>query len=224
MMSRNAFVAIVGNGKTTRSNVEALLSDFKDSVDSLTLIIHVKADLTTGVSEGVDFAKQYAEANSIPVVYSTDVYTHIEVELLSYLDDVKLFILWDDDDIACQEAVYFAQKHAVPVFDLADGLIRVATDNIKVDAPTEVTMPEVEVNVVDEPAPEPPKMFTKPKEPVFERPTLETEPIDEGEEFERFMSGDILVTALEEAGRIMAAAFTDELLRRLREDSGGKDE
>ncbi len=225
-MSRNVAVAIVGSGKTTRSNVESLIGDFKDAVDSLTLIVP-----TTGVSDGMTWAKQYAQEHELAVIEDETVYAAIEELKLTAEPSVELkfFLLWDDDDTACQEAVAFAQKHNLPVFDLTDGLVRVSIDEIKVEAPEVSTMPASETNVKEEPQ----EQFTvrsfgpPPKESIFE---AEQDPLidwDEEDEYEDDYSdlegAELIEAALHEAGRIFARAFVDEMLYLLSRENDGKD-
>ena len=212
-MSRNVVVAIVGSGKTTRSNVESLLGDFRDAVDLMSIVIS-----ESEVTEGVLWAKQYSLENDISVIADENIYTAIS--RLSLLTDpaveLKLFLLWDDDDSACQEAMHFAQKNSVPVFDLTDGLVRIPTDQGEIAAPDISTMPTSEVDV--EPAPVPAESFiTPPKEDIFTTPH---EPLLNSEDLEDLLDdawvsaevGGLIVEALQEAGKVFAKAFVTEMV------------
>lgn len=212
-------VAIVGNGKTTRSNVEALIGDFSEAFDDLTLIIEMKPDLSGPAAEAAVWVDQYAQDNGIKVHYSSDVYEHISTNLKLDTDAVKFFVLWDDDDLACQKAVSYAQEHKLPVFDLTDGLVRIPTDQGKIDAPAESQMPDFETNVKEDPEPSAASSFGMPKpSTIFE--TMESDfPTFEDE----FLEGGALIEeALEEAGTLMARAFVREMLRILKEERDGE--
>lgn len=218
-MSRNVAVAIVGSGKTARNNVESLIGDFKDAVDSLTIIVS-----NTEITEGMTWAKQYAESQNLSVIEDQTVYDAIaELKLLEDKSvELKFFLLWDDDDPACQTAVAFAQQHSIPVFDLTDGLVRIPTDEIKVEAPTVSTMPESETTTSDNsPAPEPSSFYTPKNEDIFE--DAKEPEIEWDDEDELYLEGGALIeAALEEAGKIMAKSFVEEMLRLLKEDRNGK--
>ena len=216
-MSRNVAVAIVGSGKTARNNVESLIGDFKDAVDSLTLIVS-----TTEVTEGMTWAKQYAEDHDMSVVEDETVYKAIaELNLLKDKSvELKFFLLWDDDDPACQTAVAFAQEHDLPVFDLTDGLVRIPTDEVKVEAPAVSLMPESETvtSATESPKEEAPFFLPEPED-IFEAVKEAAEDTDD----DYLEGGELIEAALEEAGKIMARAFVDEMLKRLRDDRDGKD-
>lgn len=221
-MSRNVAVAIVGSGKTTRNNVESLIADFKDAVDSLTILLP-----TTDVTEGMIWAKQYAESQEIAVVEDENVYKAIyELNLLTEKTvELKLFVLWDDDDSSCQNAVAFAQEHNIPVFDLTDGLIRIPTDEIKVDARPETDMPDIETNVkAEEELFIPTGAFIPPptRDDIFE---AVQDPLLDWEDDPQFMEGaELIETALEEAGKMLARAFVKEMLALLKDQKKDQDE
>jgi hypothetical protein len=223
-MSRNITVAIFGNGKTTRSNVEALLGDFKDSVDSLSIVMS-----ESYVGEGGIWIAQYAEANEIPVQNCDDPYALIEG--IDKKDDVKLFLLWDDEDDVCLEAAAFAAKHSLSVFDLTDGLIRIAgapqPAAPTVEEPVEEKKPsfKFEFNTAGtRPAERTVRMTTSPEPEPEPEHIEESEEQDDEYEVEDILSqGDLIVGALEEAGRIFAEAFVDELLYLLKQDGKNDD-
>lgn len=237
-MSRNVTVAIFGNGKTTRSNVEALIGDFKDAVDSLELVVS-----GAYVGDGGVWILQYAESQQIPVRECDDPFS--VVEAIPDKSDVKFFLLWDDEDPVCQEAATFAKQHNIHMFDLTDGLIRIAPPSATTAAPAQ---PAVEVKeeplFEDQPAEKANfgwEFTQKPAvtAPATPTPTPAAAPADllddEDEDFDYdddyeddeddigfLNSGDLIVTALEEAGRIFAGAFVDEMLRLLRQDGDDK--
>lgn len=229
-MSRKTYVAIVGNGKTTRSNVEALIGDFSEAIDDLTLIIQVKPESEEATTEGSTWVLQYAEAHEIKKHLVENVYQFIDGSLDTDKDEIKFFMLWDDDDVACQSAVNYAQMHSIPVFDLTDGLIRISLDDVIVDAPEEVTMPESEMHVKEDTEPLPSHAFIPPKESIFEaiqEPLLDwaDEDEDEDDEYDENLAGaELIAAALEEAGRILASSFVAEMIRLLRGDKSDEAE
>lgn len=219
-MSRNVAVAIVGSGKTTRSNVESLLADFKYAVDSITLIVPENA------AEGITWAVQFAEANGITVITDKTVYAAIdEIGLLKDPSvEIKMFLLWDDDDPECQTAVSFAQHNNLSVFDLTDGLIRIPIDEVKVDAPPVTEMPLLETEVrPDEETSIPASAFLPPREDIFE--AIQDDLGLEWEDDEDFAEGaELIQAALEEAGKLMAKAFVTEMLSLLKSKRDDEDE
>ena len=231
-MSRNITVAIFGNGKTTRSNVEALLGDFKDSVDSLSIILSEEYIGESGV-----WISQYAEAQGIPVQNCDDPFAVIEG--LPNKDDVKLFILWDDEDRACIEAAAFAVSNGLSMFDLTDGLIRI-TSAASQSAPE----PEAPTEPVEDKKPSFGWQFNTASPAATERTVrmttspepepLPIEDIDEGieyddeddydyDDFDTLSQGDLIMAALEEAGRIFAGAFVKEMIALLQQDGKNDD-
>lgn len=240
-MSRNVTVAIFGNGKTTRSNVEALIGDFKDAVDSLDIVIS-----GAYVGDGGVWVLQYAEAQEIPLKECEDPFAVIEA--IEDKSSVKFFLLWDDEDPVCQEVATFAKAHAIQMYDLTDGLIRISTSANP--APVADTQPKAEAKEEPlfeaEPAEKPnfgweftqKSTATATAAPATTVPTpapAESLGLDEDEdydydddyeddedEFGFLNSGDLIVTALEEAGRIFASAFVEEMLRLLRQDGDDK--
>jgi hypothetical protein len=231
-MSRNITVAIFGNGKTTRSNIEALLGDFKDSVDSLSIIMS-----ESYVGESGAWIAQYAEAQSIPVQNCDDPFAVIEG--LGNKSDVKLFLLWDDEDAVCLEAAAFAAKHELSMFDLTDGLIRIsgapqsiASTAVELDIPAEPVEEKkpsfgFQFNTAsDKPVERTVRMTTSPEPEPAPAPRAEPEDVpedyDEDSTIGILSQSDLIVSALEEAGRIFAEAFVDELLYLLKKD--GKDD
>jgi hypothetical protein len=216
-MSRSVYAAIVGNGKTTRSNVEALLGDYSEAVSELNLVVETLAESPdTPISEGAIWASQYATDAGLTVHYTTDIYSHIQGVIGLGLYDVRLFLLWDDDDVACQTAVAFAQEHSLSVFDLTDGLVQVPTDGAKVDPPSVSEMPASETNVKEElPDPISPRFMPFHRDSIFE---AEQEPVLlwDDDDFLEMEGGELIEAALQEAGKLMARAFVTEMLSILK--------
>ena len=128
-------IIVVGNGKTSRANVEALIDDYFYANPSMTLSI-----LTQGMaSEGQVWATQYAEEKSI------------KVETVKELKEPNLnsafFVLYDENDKDSVEAVQTAGENGVPAFDLTNGLHTLTEKNLT----TPVEVVEAEVVVTPEP-------------------------------------------------------------------------
>ena len=51
---RRVTIAVIGNGKTTRANLEALLADFADSVDE----VKIETVYGTAPSDGLSWTQQ----------------------------------------------------------------------------------------------------------------------------------------------------------------------
>lgn len=190
---RRVTMVVIGNGNSSRANIEALIGDFLDSVD--------KADfayVSSKKSEGVTRAEQFAESRGIAV------HAHDSLEsLYKSMKDIRLFMLWDDEDPDCQEVASFAQEHNIPMFDLTDGLVRITTKAETIEPIVRTEIPELEI---------PTK--TTPVVSVIDEPEEDSE-----EEIEEYTDlGEMLMEAFEEIGRVMAGAFIEEVKRLLKED------
>jgi hypothetical protein len=136
---RRVTIVVIGNGKTTRANLEALIEDVADSVDEVVLA----TVYDTAQSEGQIWAEQWAQDKEIPVLqYSENDYESLFAE--NALDELRFFMLWDDSDSECQLAASQAQRVNVPVFDLTDGLVRVNIEDAPA-IPEPVKAPEHEI-------------------------------------------------------------------------------
>jgi hypothetical protein len=200
---RRVTIAVIGNGKTTRSNVDALLSDMVDSVDQMSIIVIYDKTM----SEGVVWAKQFAEDHSISLVEISD-NKFEEITEHATLQDLRFFVLWDDDDIDCQSAAAFAQKWAIPAYDLTDGLIRIPFNSETIVQPQVVVMPVIE-SVISDPVVEAVAAITEALDL-----DLETEPEDVVESDEYDLP-ELIKLAVEQAGKDLARAFFDEFKKLL---------
>jgi hypothetical protein len=201
-------MVVIGNGKTARSNVDAILSDFVESVDvaDLVLVYDQKP------SDGAVWAKQFAEEKLGSVTgFADNNYT----ALLSAFpkEDLKFFILWDDEDPECQLAASFAQANAIPAFDLTDGLMMISLKQSKIEAPVVSVIPiaeEVAQAVIADPV-EP----VKAPEPVVEDEEEDEEVLDlPSEEYD---VSELVTLLVEQAGKELARSFFDEFKRLLNE-------
>jgi len=149
---------IVGSGKSSRANIEALLDDYfyMNKKDVLVILPVVSAP-----SEGQIFAAQYTKDSGIQLLVSArqDVSltglpsaTLVDAEnpvaevfanLQNSKDAVDILILWDDDDPACTEALAWAKKLGTQALDLTNGMIAITpADDLEV--PAVVLIPEQE--------------------------------------------------------------------------------
>jgi hypothetical protein len=136
-------IIVVGNGKTSRANVEALIDDYFYANPSMTLSI-----LTQGMpSEGQVWATQYAEEKSIKV--------ETVKELEAQKPNSAFFVLYDENDKDAVEAVKTAGEIGVPAFDLTNGLhiLTEKTLATPVEVSEVVSAPEPVVVTAVEPKP-----------------------------------------------------------------------
>lgn len=204
---RRVTIAVIGNAKTTRANVDALISDVVDSVDEATIATVYDSEQ----SDGQTWAQQFAEEKNIPfIAYPDNGYDHLFSE--SALDELRLFMLWDDEDPACQLAASRAQEMRVPAYDLTDGLMLIPLSTAPIPRPQKAEMPTVEAEevqpTVEETAEE--VVSAPAKDPVAE------EDLDEEYEDGEYDLGELMTLALEEAGKIFARSFAAEFMRLLK--------
>lgn len=201
---RRVTMVVIGNGKTTRSNVDAILSDFVESVDvaDLVLVYDQKP------SDGAVWAKQFAEEK----LGSVREYTANDYEALLKdwpKGDLKFFILWDDEDPECQLASSFAQANAIPAFDLTDGLMMISLKQSNISAPVVAVIPEAE------------EVITPAVEQTVVEPTVENSE-DVEEEFldlptEEYDVAELITLLMEQAGKELARSFFSEFKKLLNE-------
>ena len=202
---RRVTIAVIGNGKTSRANVEALLNDTIESFDETYLALIY--DNTP--SEGVTWSKQYAESKSIPFKeYSALDFSGLTVD--SKDREIKLFILWDDEDFECVEAIRCSQENSFAAFDLTNGLVSIKsiTKDIKPRTAPAV-MPEVEtkvnINIKDEAKSA--SNFVK----ITVHEDEEEDYDEEDDDEEEYESSDIILEAVEEIAKIFAVAIASAI-------------
>jgi len=197
----------MGNGKTTRANVEALISDVVDSVDEA--IIAIVYDEKK--SDGVEWAYQYAIDKELPILdYSRNNYEELLVE--NTREELRFFALWDDDDSECQTAASIAQQNNVPVYDLTNGLMLIPLSQNVIASPPRVVMPVVETQVDKEP---------EPVEEVIESidsALSDDVDYDDDEVYDsEYDLEENLVVLVSELGKIFARSFAKEFKRIIKE-------
>jgi hypothetical protein len=200
---RRVTIAVIGNAKTTRANVEALISDVVDSVDEA--IIATVYDKVP--SDGITWAEQWAADKGIPILQYTD-NSYDELFAENSAEDLKFFMLWSDEDPECQLAASKAQESRILAYDLTDGLVLIPLNSEPILKPEITAMPEVEAVV------------TKLEAPTIEL-TTEVEDIEELDDEEDYDSEydleENLVVLVSEMGKIFARSFAKEFKRIIKE-------
>jgi hypothetical protein len=220
---RRVTIAVIGNAKTTMANVEALIGDIVDSVDEVAIATVFKSTQ----SDGQVWAEQYARDKDLRYIgYAGNDYDALFSDHRG--SEIKLFILWDDEDPECQLAASVAQSHKLPAFDLTDGLIMIPLNSEPIARPVKADIPEVETKVSDEPTEpqlstpttnQPIKVTLESLDQLFEDlDELEAEDDeleDEDEDDSDYDLGELMTLAIEEAGRIFARSFAEEFKKHL---------
>jgi hypothetical protein len=192
---RRVTIAVIGNAKTTRANLEALIGDVVESVDQATVVtVYNEAP-----SEALIWATQYAQDKGIETLqYPDNNYEALVAE--HKREELRFFMLWSDEDPECQLAASMAQEFNVPAYDLTDGLILIPLNQAPISRPAKTEAPIIESVVNPEPT---------------QQPELPSE--DEvDEEAEEYDLGEIMTLALEEAGKIFARSFATEFMKLLK--------
>ena len=202
---RRVTIAVIGNGKTSRANVEALLNDTIESFDETYIaLIYDKTP-----SEGVVWAKQYSDSKSITYKeYSGLDFSNFVIDNKDR--ETKFFILWDDEDFECVEAIRCSQENSFAAFDLTNGLVSIKsiTKDIKPRTAPAV-MPEVEtkvnINIKDEGKSA--SNFVK----ITVHEDEEEDYDEEDDDEEEYESSDIILEAVEEIAKIFAVAIASAI-------------
>lgn len=166
----NYYVMVVGSGQSTRANLEALMEDYyyANGVNGTLILPYDKKPSTAQV-----FAAQYAKDKSIKVLAistqtpsSEDMYFSSGIShedpiehAVSLMKGSKAdsFILWNDEDQKCLDALALSSREGIPCFDLTSGLSPIASPGDvvieKPKFPTQEVLPEpkkVEVILEDD--------------------------------------------------------------------------
>ena len=204
---RRVTIAVIGNGKTSRANVEALLNDTIESFDETYLALIY--DNTP--SEGVTWSKQYADSKNIPYKeYSALNFSGLTLDNKDR--EIKLFILWDDEDFECVEAIRCSQENSFAAFDLTNGLVSiksVTTDIKPRTAPS--AMPEIETKISSDIKKDSKYESSFVKVTVHEDDEEEEDYEDDDEGTDEYESSDIIFEAIEEIAKIFAVAVASAI-------------
>jgi hypothetical protein len=220
---RRVTIAVIGNAKTTRANVEALISDIVDSVDEAAIV----TVFDKKQSEGQVWAEQFAADKGL----QHGVYDHNDYKTMlgEQKNEIKFFILWDDEDPDCQLAASVAQENKIPAFDLTDGLMMISLNSEPIAKPVKAEVPEVETKVSAEPVEpqlstptinQPIRVSIGDLETLFNDEVEELEDSEDDEDLEDedesdYDLGELMTLAIEEAGRIFAKSFAEEFKKHL---------
>lgn len=122
-------IIVVGNGKTSRANIEALIDDYIYANPKVKFSLYS----TLGVlSEGQNWLKTYLIDKEIE--YETIRIVEVNPKLKT-----AMFILWDDEDAESSNCLAIAKENKVPAFDLTDGLVAITpTDELAVTEPPRI--------------------------------------------------------------------------------------
>jgi hypothetical protein len=200
---RRVTIAVIGNAKTTRANVEALIGDVVDSVDeAIIATVYDEAQ-----SDAQVWAEQYAQDKEIPVLqYNRNGFDEMLVE--NKVSDLKFFMLWDDEDPQCQLAASVAQANNILAYDLTDGLIMIPLNSEPIARPTQSEIPKAEeiepevatVEVVLEHIEEAPE-----------------EVVTEFEDDEDWELSELFMSFIDEAAKVFARKMAAEVKRLLKD-------
>lgn len=198
---RRVTIAVIGNAKTTRANLEALISDVVDSVDEAIIATVYDKD----PSEGIVWAEQYAQDKGLPVLkYPENNYEGLLAE--TSREDLKFFMLWDDEDPACQLAASVAQEARILAYDLTDGLMLIPLASEPITRPHRPQIPEAETTV------------STPELKVFEEAKVEEPESEEESDYDsEYDLEETLTVLVSELGKIFARSFADEFKRIIKE-------
>jgi hypothetical protein len=200
---RRVTIAVIGNAKTTRANVEALISDVVDSVDEA--IIATVYDQAP--SDGIVWAEQWAADKGIPVLkYPNNDYDHLLVE--NSREDLKFFMLWGDEDPECQLAASVAQESRILTYDLTDGLMLIPLNSEPISRPETPVIPKVEEAIVEP---------TQPAVTITSVPELDEEDEDEDYYDSEYDLEETLTVLVSELGKIFARSFAEEFKKIIKD-------
>lgn len=198
---RRVTIAVIGNAKTTRANLEALISDVVDSVDEAIIATVYDKD----PSEGIVWAEQYAQDKGLPILkYPENNYEGLLAE--NSREDIKFFMLWDDEDFACQLAASVAQGARILAYDLTDGLMLIPLASEPITRPQRPQIPEAEATV------------STPELKAVEEAKVEEEDVEETSDYDsEYDLEETLTVLVSELGKIFARSFAEEFKRIIKE-------
>jgi hypothetical protein len=110
-------IVVVGNGKTSRENVEALIDDYIYANKNARFWL---LSSNGSLSDGQVYAKQYLEEKKMNCASDTES-TDLQIEFENS-DTSAYFILWDEDDRESKLALAKATEQGIVALDLTNGL------------------------------------------------------------------------------------------------------
>jgi hypothetical protein len=182
-------IIVIGNGKTSRANVEALIDDYIYANPKL----HIHFHYEKAMSEVQFWLKQYAEDKTLEYSVSSG----SEDLKLGANETVAMFIVWSDEDPESANALVMAKELGISAFDFTNGLsVLVASEGA-----TTVKTPEI------------PEQEELPVEDIEDvtQVTLEDE-----EDLDDFVAVDPLYSAIDYIAKVFAEAIARELKQVLK--------
>jgi hypothetical protein len=147
-------IIVVGNGKTSRANVEALIDDYFYANPEMVVYIPVYDSL----SEGQAWALQYAAEKNKKVIAKAQpqaktfgvpknsldekAYDSPLKDILQSDTSAEIFVLWDETDEISRLAVSTALELGKKAFDLTNGLLEITLSNTDSEPEVEPETPD----------------------------------------------------------------------------------
>lgn len=211
------YVLVAGSGKTSRANVEALMDDhYLAHGEKGVLVLPIKDRPSEGQVWAAQFATDSkkevlviaapgAKFDGIPHASMAESPNPVEYAVSDVIkgETSSAFLLWEDEDEDCANALAICKQFAIPAYDLTNGLATIqAAPGLAVTTPPPVPIQET----IPEPSKAPSEPFDEASE---EEDELEEEEYDEEEELEVSF-----LAVIETIAQIFARAVVDEIEER----------
>jgi len=204
-------ILVVGSGVTSRANVEALMDDYFYANPELKVYLAIDGE----ASQGQVWSAQYAtDKGKTTIAFMTrgsrmigiptaTPRTESESPILAICEAEKElvgFVIWNDEDPACLEALEILSKYGVSALDLTNGLLEIKPVG-EIVKPERVEIPKAE-------------QFNEAELDSREQET-EVSPIELSEEDEEEVYEDPLYEAINVVAGIVAGIFADAFAKHL---------
>ena len=158
MTDNQYFVLVAGSGETSRANVEALMADhYYASGNNGVLVL----SFDERPSQGQVWAAQLAKSQNIDVVVFAKANAFLDtISNATFNEEANpiskafefvagkqtdVFLLWNDEDPVCTEALAICKKNGILALDLCDGLSAITpSETLEVTKEEPVKMPPIE--------------------------------------------------------------------------------
>jgi hypothetical protein len=177
-------IYVVGNGKTSRANVEALIDDYIYANPELQIHFHYEK----AMSEGQFWLKSYAEDKDVQYTVSSG----SEDLGVKPNSSSAFFLFWSDEDPEASNALVMAKDLKTPAFDFTNGLVAL----LAVDGATVSKAPEIPEQ----------ELVQEPEQETSDGTLDDLEEIEESEE-----DSDPLYSAIDYIAKVFAEAIAREL-------------
>lgn len=129
-------ILIVGSGVTSRANVEALMDDYFYANPELKVYLAVEGE----ISQGQIWAAQYAtdkgktakalmtrgsRMTGMPTVVPRQESESPIREICDSEKNLTAFVIWNDEDQSCLDALEILPQYGIPALDLTNGLLEI---------------------------------------------------------------------------------------------------